>query len=648
MNTLSFHKLLEKIGSSKPVQSLYSAVKNGDFPIEIEGSEGAFSALLASRVFPAAGGRVFIVVPQESDAEEFAVNLASSGIPCMKFPWWGTAPYRELAPLSAVFAERIKVLSEMAFGKPGIVIIPERVFLSPLPPSEYIKSLLVSLVPGGSIDTLALAKTLISYGYTRVPRVQVQGEFALRGEVLDIFMGADYSSAGTEEAYRVLFDFDTIESIKQFDPALQGTGSVKLSQLVIRPMKEVVWTDERIEALEKNLASFKEFSDGGKSVIEGLITHRSVQGEEMFYPLAFEKAGNVLDYLDVSGTLILIDRERLENAQGSLEREYQGLYMRSKREGREYPLPERVLLDFTMTTEIFKKKSGSRIISFKSIKGEQKPETTNIELSCEPSRSFFGNINYLKEEFAALFNGGWQIAVAAESEVQADRIQRILDPHDSLFMMSTPLTAGFILPDIKFMLIQENEIFGRRKRPPRSLKNVRSSPIDTFVELNPGDYVVHVNHGIGLFKGIERLKALGHERDYIHLEYANEETVFVPVEQVNLVQRYIGSEGQPPRLDILGSKSWENRKNRVKKSVEDIAEKLIELYSKRKRAQGYAFPEDTEWQTMFEAAFPFEETEDQLRCIEEIKQDMESSSPMDRLVCGDVGYGKTEVAIRAL
>jgi transcription-repair coupling factor (superfamily II helicase) len=197
------------------------------------------------------------------------------------------------------------------------------------------------------------------------------------------------------------------------------------------------------------------------------------------------------------------------------------------------------------------------------------------------------------------------------------------------------------------MVIQENEIFGRRKRPPRSLRTVRSSPIDTFVELNPGDFVVHVSYGIGLFKGIERIKALGHERDYVKLEYQDEEVVFVPIEQVNLVQRYIGNEGQPPRLDKLGSKSWENRKGRVRKSLEDIAEKLVTLYSKRKKAQGFAFPADTEWQTMFEAAFPFEETEDQLRCVEEIKADMESPHPMDRLVCGDVGYGKTEVAVRA-
>jgi transcription-repair coupling factor (superfamily II helicase) len=167
------------------------------------------------------------------------------------------------------------------------------------------------------------------------------------------------------------------------------------------------------------------------------------------------------------------------------------------------------------------------------------------------------------------------------------------------------------------------------------------------VELNPGDYVVHVNYGIGLFKGIERIRALGHERDYVTLEYSGEETVFVPIEQVNLVQRYIGNEGAPPRLDNLGSKSWENRKGRVSKSVEDIAQKLITLYSKRRQAQGFPFPKDAEWQTMFEASFPFEETEDQLRCVEEIKADMESPHPMDRLICGDVGYGKTEVAVRA-
>jgi transcription-repair coupling factor (superfamily II helicase) len=641
MNTLSFPELLRKTTGSNTVGAFCSAVREGKFPVEIEGSEGSFNAILIVQAFSAAGGQFFVIVPHETAADDLSLDLANSGIPCVKFPWWGTAPYRELSPLSAVFAQRGKVLSELAMGKPGIFIISERALLTPVPPRRYIEELLVSIKTGGKINTTSLARTLVSYGYTRVPRVQVHGEFALRGEVLDIFMGGD------DEAYRILFDFDRVETIKQFDPVLQGTGSVKFSELTLRPVKEVVWTDDRIEALEKNLTASKEFSGGGRAVIEELISRRQIQGEEIFYPLAFEKADSLLDYLDSSGTLFLLDRERLENAHESLVREYQGLYMRSSRESREYPLPERLLLDFTKLLEERIKQKGARIISFRTIKGEPKPGVCHIELSCEPSRSFFGNINYLKEEFASLLDGGWQIAVASESEVQAERIKMILEPHKSLYIMACPMTAGFSLPDVKFMVVQENEIFGRRKRPPRSLKTVRSAPIDTFVEITPGDYVVHVNHGIGLFKGIERLKALGHERDYIRLEYSGEETVFVPVEQVNLVQRYIGNEGQNPRLDVLGSKSWENRKGRVKKSVEDIAEKLIELYSKRRKAQGYAFPKDTEWQTMFEAAFPFEETEDQLRCVEEIKRDMESSSPMDRLVCGDVGYGKTEVALRA-
>ena len=195
--------------------------------------------------------------------------------------------------------------------------------------------------------------------------------------------------------------------------------------------------------------------------------------------------------------------------------------------------------------------------------------------------------------------------------------------------------------------IQENEIFGRRKRTAASVKKVKSKVIDTFVELNQGDFIVHINYGIGQFKMIERIKAGGTERDYIQLLYADEETVFIPIEQVNLIQRYIGQEGKAPRLDKLGGKSWNTRKAKVRKSVEDLANHLIGIYSKRKNAQGFAFPKDTDWQIEFEASFPYEETEDQLVCIEDVKQDMESLKPMDRLICGDVGYGKTEVAMRA-
>ncbi|MDR2631545.1 MAG: transcription-repair coupling factor [Spirochaetaceae bacterium] len=648
MNTLSFPLILNKITASPGIASFLDAYGKRKFPLELDGCEGALTALLLSALFQAHPGVFLAVVPTEREAAELVLDLESLGVPVLSLPWWGTMPYREMAPLSAVFGERTKVLGALTTGSPVMVVVPERAFLTPLPPPEYFRKLLISLKPGGAIDTIALAETLVRYGYTRVPRVQIHGEFALRGEVLDILMGGD------EEAYRILFDFDVVESIKRFSP-LDQTGLDTAQELIIRPLKEVVWSDERIDGLSTRLAACEEFPGAGRSMVEDLMARRETSGEELLFPLAFEEAAVLTDYLGSGGTVFYIDRERLENAQGSLDKEYRNLYAKARRE-REVPAPERILLNF--------KELLARIprrVSFMTLKGGGEAGATRLPLSSDPPRSFFGNINYLKEELTVLVKQGWTFLVAAESEGQAGRIRELLKNSEELGVQGTDtrndagpllifhlsLSAGFALPDIRFMVIQENEIFGRRKRPLRSLKQVRSAVIDTFVELNPGDYVVHVNYGIGLFKGIERIKTLGHERDYIKLEYLGDEVVFVPIEQVNLVQRYIGSEGAPPRLDKLGSKSWENRKGRVKKSVEDIAERLIALYSKRKAAQGYAFPPDTEWQTVFEAAFPFEETEDQLRCVEEIKADMENPHPMDRLVCGDVGYGKTEVAVRA-
>ncbi|MDR2100964.1 MAG: transcription-repair coupling factor [Treponema sp.] len=663
MNTLSFPVFLKKIAAARGVSACFEAFSGGKFPLEIDAVEGAFGALLMAGLYNTRPGTFLAVVPTENEAADLASDLEISGVPVVLFPWWGAMPYREMAPLSAVFGERTKVLSALVScsqadsgsrnlpGNRGVFVIPERAFLTPLPPPEYIKKLLIPVKPGGSIDTVGLAETLAAYGYTRVPKVQLHGEFALRGEVLDLLMGGD------QEAYRILFDFDRVESIKRFNP-LDQSGQDRVEELVIRPLKEVVWTEDRIRVLGANLAAFEEFTENGKALLGDLETRRETPGEELLFPLAFEKPATILDYLDPGeGTVFFPDRERLENAQESLDREYQSLYRRACREKtvrpgdfREVPAPGRILLNFADLL-----RQVPRRLSFMTIKGGGEKGALRLSAACDPPRSFFGNIDYMKEEFAALFKSGWEIIVAAESEVQAERIRELLKDreggkeglHPSLMIFAAPLSAGFALPDIKLMVIRESEIFGRRRRPPRSLQQAKSSPIDTFVELNPGDYVVHVNYGIGLFKGIERVRALGHERDYVKLEYLDDEVVFVPIEQVNLVQRYIGNEGSPPRLDKLGSKSWENRKGRVKKSVEDIAEKLIALYSRRKAARGFPFPKDSEWQTMFEASFPFEETEDQLRCVEEIKADMESPHPMDRLVCGDVGYGKTEVAVRA-
>ena len=666
--------LQESIHAWQTMRNAFSHLEENHFPYHIHGlSGGIFAFFLAEYVRRFKTG-LCIVVPTEKEIEELRADLDIAGLQVHILPWWGNIAYRPVQNSAPVFAERAQVLAELCelclsgddrasqAGRNGadnaktVTVMTQRAFLTPVPPPEYLKTLTCTLQKGNDIDTEKIAELLIQWGYTRVPRVSVRGEFALRGEVLDICAAANKGSQHT--AYRIQFDFFTVEKIKSFDMHTQSSVE-EFDSLTLYPMKEVIWDDERIAGLEKNMGVLPEFTpEGTEKLIAHLKEYRSFDGEELFYPLCFDKQASILDYLGATAAgahaeppvLLFMDYDRQRNAVDALEREYQGLYNKVTRTIdddikhnlliTEYPMPQRLLLSFTEQIAAYPHSLFLRTLK------ETDNTVESIVFNCDPPRSFFGNIVYLKEELAHLQQEGWHIFVFAESEAQALRIGELLKDIDAEILPLT-LSSGFGIPELKILVIQENEIFGRRRRIPKSVKQVKSSVIDTFVELNPGDYVVHVNYGIGQFKGIERVKALGHERDYINLLYAQDETVFIPIEQANLVQRYIGNEGEAPRLDIIGSKAWENRKNKVKKSVEDIADKLIDLYSRRKAAAGFAFAKDNEWQTAFEAAFPYEETEDQLTCISDIKADMEKPIPMDRLVCGDVGYGKTEVAMRA-
>ena len=654
-----------------------------------------------------------IVAPTDKDTfdirQDFETIFADS-VEIYILPWWGQVPYRACAVGSAVFGQRSGVLSRLAYQsrslsagtKPRIFIVPQRSLQSPLPSPEYLRSLVFSLSKGGQIDPADLAEKLAALGYIRVPRVGVPGEFTLRGEVLDVF------TPGEENPSRILFDFDEISSIKSFNPESQSTIESRES-LLIYPMKEVIWNEELVGRLEnlfekfgKNLVSDKEdnsnFSAKSVSSVRNLNTDgidntillsltgeaekaknklldelrhaKESEGEELFYGAIWEKSYTLFDYFSPDTTVFFYDYDRLNNMQENFDREYAGMYRIARQKMPVLP-PSEMLLSFDDVS-----KSVERRISFRTFHNETDEEAFAREdvnffkIECEPPRSFFGNINYLKEQLEDLQSEGWRIFVFADNENQSLRIKEILKnfmdkpaegeylerlnknakkglPYYPLVVYPKAITAGFGISQTKTLVIQENEIFGRRKHVPKSIKSAKSQAIDTFVELNEGDFVVHVNYGIGIFRGIQRVKAMGNERDYIKLEYADEEFAFVPIEQVNLVQRYIGNEGSAPKIDRIGSKSWENRKSKAKKAVEDLAEKLISLYSRRKASRGFPFPKDGEWQTAFEAAFPYEDTPDQFTVSKEIKADMEKPVPMDRLVCGDVGYGKTEIAMRA-
>ena len=679
--------------------------ENTNFPLNIEGLHGSLFTYFTAEVcrsnhlkalqaeqystsskktpqYKIYSSDLIIVVPTETDARDIAEDFSAifGDAEVHVFPDWGTVPYRPAARGSVTFGKRAGVLSKLLSKKqtitfnekPRIFIFTQRAFMSPLPEPEYLKSLSFKLNKGNKIDTTNIAQRLSIMGYTRVPKVNVRGEFSLRGEVLDIFLPCD------EHATRIIFDFDEIESFKEFETDTQTTVGTK-EDVLIYPTKEILWTDELIEKVRERMSEYQEtaikedgagtsenvitgdfsvhlpFTETAQKYLENLLTGLSVskeaEGEEFLYQLVSDQPHSILDYIDENTFVLFYNYDKQENARLTINREYNKLYRTSREE---YPVlpPDMVLSDYEKLLE-----NISKCILFRTLSNEEGSDSVyHYQIGAEPARSFFGNINFMKEELSQLQNAGWNIFIFTDNENQQLRIHEIFKDYTDIkddgsvhpvILIPKAISAGFRLPEAKLLVIQENEIFGRRQYVAKSVNKAKSKAIDTFVELNPGDYVVHVNWGIGLFHGIERVKAMGNERDYIKLEYADNEVAFVPIEQVNLVQRYIGNEGDKPRLDRIGSKSWESRKNKVKQAVEDIAQKLIDLYSRRQASVGFAFPKETEWQAAFEAAFPYEDTPDQITVTEEIKADMERPVPMDRLICGDVGYGKTEIAMRA-
>jgi len=631
MDTKEPQGLVQQIFKDASFISLLGKIQAAEFPLETYETENSFLAYLVSALKRKEKGRFFIVLPTDQEAENFVSDLEFWGEKATLLPWWHTMAYRPVAPRARVFGERVSALSGLALNAHDVVVASYRAFVTPVPPVQQFRKLLFRIKKGQRFDPDAIADTLARYGYLHVPRVALPGEFARRGEVLDLFMPGD------REATRIQFNYDVVEKITTFDVSLQS-GRTETASFMLRPLKELVWDEAAVSRLLARCGEFPGCRDRLASLADSLSEQGEAKGEEFWYPSATDGMHSVVEYLDESAILFLFNMERLTAQEEMTRKEYAGVYRNALREA-PVPPPE-------FCTNTFSGTIGGWRRTIKSFALKDERQKSRLALNGEPPRSFFGNIKYFKEDLASHEKIKENTVIAASSEIQAERIANLLQDM-SVSLMIGDLSAGFSAPSLALRVVQENEIFGRRKRVPKSLSTARSSVIDSFVELSPGDYVVHVNYGIGRFASIERMTVLGNERDYIKIEYADTETVFVPIEQANLVQRYIGNEGEAPHLDKLGSKSWENRKKRVKKSVEELAERLIRIYARRQASKGFAFPKDTEWQTEFEASFPYDETPDQLRCIDEIKQDMEQEKPMDRLVCGDVGYGKTEVALRA-
>ncbi|EJP05643.1 transcription-repair coupling factor [Leptospira interrogans str. UI 08452] len=634
-------------------QSVSASEKKISVNTEVVGSVYSVTtgshSILASSLFQKLN-QTILVVSENNTSAEFLFREALSFLPSndlIYLPGQEVLPYEYMRYPSEMKRERIKAIAKILSGEPVLIFTSVSGFLKTLPPIQTMQGRAIVLKKGKEIDLESLLVQLIDLGYKRVQVCETFGEFSLKGGILDIF-----SSYSTEPVRIDLFG-EEIESIRTFDPDSQRSMT-DLDQAVLLPADEYILSEEQ----KKEYQNFLKSSDSSLHLPEIPEGNYGIYYEELI-PLVRENHG-ILSYFSEPPILIFPSVNSVKERLLHLEKEYLSLFEKRSREVLCAP-PEK-LLSFG---EEFKVLSESIGLSFVGLPPRNENDLVSF---LKEAPSFKGKIREVREKISELrVKGGWKIVLTSSFEAQTKRLQGLFEKEGVIllnedsteplpfhlgnhksdtFLVLSELRNGFILENHKILILSENDIFGREYKRKTRFKKQNSKALQSFIDLKEGDYVVHIHHGVGKFLKIERTSAGGKERDFLKLEYSGGDSLFVPLDQISLVQRYIGGT-ESPRLDSLGKSTWKKTKDRVQKAVEALAEDLVQMYSNRLKLQGYAFPPDTIYQEEFEAEFEYEETPDQIEAIEAVKKDLESSRPMDRLVCGDVGYGKTEVAIRA-
>ncbi len=563
--------------------------------------------------------------------------------------------------------QRIEALNYWAEHEKGIIIAPVAGLRRMLPPKSVWKYSQLDFTVGEEIDVEEYLAKLVNMGYERTGMVSAPGEFSMRGGIIDVYPLTEAMPLRIE-----LFDTE-IDSIRYFDVEDQRSQD-KTETVRIGPATEVLLYNDEFERgasrleeeLSKSLkkvkdASVKEqMSEKVSSEIDQLKNGQTFEQIFKYMGLFYKKTESLLDYLPENGLVMMDEISRIHETSSTLDKEEADWHTSLLQIGK-------IVSDIPLSHhlgDLLQKTARPRLYLSLFLKHVPHTNPQNIiNFMCRSMQNFHGQMHVLKGELDRWKHSGYRVVFLAADEKRVEKLQSVLDDYDieagvldrdaevpgaGQFIMEADLSSGFELPGIKLAVITEEELFKKKsKKPKRRQKLSNAERIKSYSELKVGDYVVHVNHGIGKYLGIETLEINGIHKDYLHVKYSGNDKLYVPVEQIDQVQKYVGSEGKEPKVYKLGGTEWKKVKSRVQSSVQDIADDLIKLYAERESTPGYPYSEDTEEQRQFESAFPYQETEDQLRTIQEIKEDMEKARPMDRLLCGDVGYGKTEVAIRA-
>lgn len=564
-------------------------------------------------------------------------------------------------------AQRLEVLNKLVSGEKVVVVAPIAAITRMLPPKELWQACQIEMQIGDDFLLESKLPLLNLMGYDRVPMVSAPGEYSVRGGIVDIYPLTEENPVRIE-----LFDTE-IDSIRTFNLETQRSITM-LQSISIGPAEESLLNNEHVskgvERIEKALAnSLKKLKkDHQKELllenirydIEKLKNFQYEQGFVKYLSFFYENPASLLDYFPNHATLIFDEVSRIHEMVTHLENEEAEWVTALLEEGK---IVHEAKISHSYE-ELMNRTSFPIIYLSLFLRHVPRTNPQNlVNLSCKQMQSFHGQMHVLKGEIERWEKQDYTVVFLGANKDRVKKLESVLEDYEidativkrddilskgHRYIIEGDLQTGFELPMQKLAVITEEELFKKRvKRRNQKQKLSNAERIKSYSELEVGDYVVHVNHGIGKYLGIETLEINGVHKDYLHIRYQGSDKLYVPVEQIDQVQKYVGSEGKEPKIYKLGGSEWKRVKKKVESSVQDIADDLIKLYAEREASKGYAFSPDDELQREFEAAFPYQETEDQLRSIMEIKKDMERERPMDRLLCGDVGYGKTEVAIRA-
>lgn len=557
-------------------------------------------------------------------------------------------------------SSRIQALNFLLSAEKGVVVAtPQALQYKLSAPTDY-QAARREFKSGKEFDLSELTSWLVQAGFRRENLVAKPGEFALRGDILDIY------PLDRESPVRIEFFGDEIDTIKEFDLASQRSQK-QIDHLFVSAAQDRVFTKSDFEraakmirkavadapAPEKNVS--EHFADALAELDNGFLP----QNYAFLVDFLIDKPRSLLDYLSNTGLVMLDDWPLINQAVKTVDQQNQGFIDDELKTGAMIP-GQSLRSDFH---KVWGKDEHNHIYFslFQRSIGRIKLGQLFDWQTREPEQ-FFSQMPLIKSEIESFQKKGQTVILQADNNKRAKQISQtmaefgvdvpIVNPGD-LSEKQTQITVGFFasgftLPNNNLVYLTEHELFNKvthHNRRIRTLENAQR--LRSYTELKPGDYVVHVNHGIGRFEGIKTLENNGVKRDYITITYQHGDQLFVPADQLKLVQKYVASEGKRPHVNKLGGSEWAKTKSGVQSKVEDIADELIDLYAKRESEKGFAFSKDDDLQRQFEDAFPYVETPDQLRSIKEIKHDMEQDKPMDRLLVGDVGFGKTEVALRA-